>query len=114
MRACGVGSVDGIISVTNYNFVDLLKEEFKNIEPLNKRHIEAHFILEPFAKNTAAAIASAALYVRGIFGPDEIMLILPADHLISNEAAFQDAVSRAEIIAAKGKIVTFGIKPTYP
>ncbi len=114
LRACGVSSIAGVISVTSRNFIELLQEERKNIEPLNNQCIESHFILEPFAKNTAAAIASAALYVRGIFGPDEIMLILPADHVISDEAAFQVSVSKAEIIAAEGKIVTLGIKPTYP
>jgi len=114
LRACGIESVRGVIAVTNCNFVYQLKEEYKNIDCLNERNIETHFILEPFGKNTAAAIAFAALYIYKTFGPDETMLILPADHLISDEKLFQESVAEAEIIAKTKKIVTFGIKPNRP
>jgi mannose-1-phosphate guanylyltransferase len=63
-------------------------------------------ILEPAAKNTAPAIALAALAVA----PDEILLVLPSDHLIADAAAFQEAARRALPFAREGWIVTFGMK----
>jgi len=63
-------------------------------------------ILEPEAKNTAPAIALAALAAD----PDDLLLVLPSDHLIGDAAAFRDAVGRAAPFAADGWIVTFGMK----
>lgn len=70
---------------------------------------KAQFILEPVGKNTAPAIAMAALAA----GPDEIMLVLPSDHLIEKQSAYEEAVSKAVEFARDGKLVTFGIRPTY-
>ena len=64
-------------------------------------------ILEPAARNTAPAIALAALTAE----PDDLLLILPSDHLIRDEAAFGEAVARAAPFARDGWIVTFGMKP---
>ncbi|MGH1440927.1 MAG: mannose-1-phosphate guanylyltransferase/mannose-6-phosphate isomerase [Cellvibrionaceae bacterium] len=69
----------------------------------------AGIILEPFGRNTAPAIALAALAK-----PDATLLILPADHVIENIEAFERAVTIAEQQAEKGKLVTFGIVPTAP
>ena len=63
-------------------------------------------ILEPAAKNTAPAIALAALAVD----PDEILLVLPSDHMIGDAAGFRDAARRALPFAREGWIVTFGMK----
>ena len=68
------------------------------------------FLLEPVGRNTAPAIALAAFGVE----PDEVFLVSSSDHLIKDEAAYKDAVSRAAELAKDGHIVTFGIKPTYP
>lgn len=67
-------------------------------------------VLEPCARNTAPAIAIAALMLN----PDDLMLVLPADHLIQNEPAFSEAVKNAIPLAEAGNLVTFGIKPTSP
>jgi len=64
-------------------------------------------VLEPFGRNTAPAIALAALAK-----PDATLLILPADHVIENIDAFEKAVVIAKQQAEKGKLVTFGIVPT--
>jgi len=74
-----------------------------------KTTIPARFILEPEGRNTAPAIALAALAVSAT---DE-MLVVPSDHLIQNEAAYQAAVSRALVHARENQLVTFGIKPTH-
>ena len=70
-------------------------------------------LLEPIARNTAPAIAIAALHLAAR-DPDALMLVLPADHLIEDEAAFRAAVTRALALAEKGWLVTFGIEPDAP
>jgi mannose-1-phosphate guanylyltransferase/mannose-6-phosphate isomerase len=69
-------------------------------------------LLEPMARNTAPAIALAAQHVAAA-DPDALMLVMPADHLIENEAAFRDAVATARELADAGWLVTFGIRPDY-
>lgn len=68
-------------------------------------------ILEPVQKNTAPAITLAALSAR-LNGDDPLLLVLPADHVIKDLRAFQEAVMDAEVFAEQGKLVTFGIIPT--
>lgn len=70
-------------------------------------------LLEPLARNTAPAIALAALHLLRA-DADATMLVLPADHLIEDEPSFQDAVARAITLAETGWLVTFGIHPGYP
>ncbi len=68
-------------------------------------------ILEPFGRNTAPAIALAALQALKN-EQDPVLLVLAADHLIENESAFHSAIEQAELLAEKGNLVTFGIVPT--
>ncbi len=72
-------------------------------------------LLEPVGRNTAPAIAAAALAARALAdgGEDPILLVLPADHLIRNEERFAAAVRTAVREAAAGSLVTFGVAPTY-
>lgn len=65
-------------------------------------------ILEPAARNTAAAIALAALAAAG----DELLLIMPSDHLIADVPAFLVAVEAALPLAEDGWLITFGVRPT--
>lgn len=67
-------------------------------------------IVEPEAKNTAAAIALAALRLP----PDAVMLICPSDHHIADAAAFRAAAGAAARLAGEGWLVAFGIAPTAP
>ncbi|EED38391.1 mannose-1-phosphate guanylyltransferase/mannose-6-phosphate isomerase [Stenotrophomonas sp. SKA14] len=73
----------------------------------------AAIILEPVGRNTAPAIAVAALEATRD-GGDALLLVLPSDHVITNEAAFRSAVQAAAGAAEAGKLVTFGIVPTGP
>ena len=70
-------------------------------------------LLEPVARNTAPAIAVAALHLAAS-DPDAVMVVLPADHLIEDEAAFRAAIVRAIGLAEAGWLVTFGIEPDAP
>lgn len=67
--------------------------------------------LEPVGRNTAPAVAIAALHARAN-GSDPLLLVLAADHVIAQPAAFCQAVRAAMPLAEEGKLVTFGIVPT--
>ena len=70
-------------------------------------------LLEPVGRNTAPAIAAAALEACRD-GADPLLLVLPSDHLIRDVAHFHRAILDAADIAEQGKLVTFGIQPTAP
>ena len=74
---------------------------------------DATIVLEPLARNTAPAIALGALQALQ-HDTDAVLLVLPADHLIGDTAAFVEAVGRALPLAAQDWLVTFGIRPDRP
>ncbi|WLH91998.1 mannose-1-phosphate guanylyltransferase/mannose-6-phosphate isomerase [Pseudomonas sp. FP453] len=74
---------------------------------------DANIILEPVGRNTAPAIALAALQALSE-QTDPIMLVLAADHLIQDVQAFQESITAALLLAESGKLVTFAITPTSP
>ena len=69
-------------------------------------------ILEPVGRNTAPAVAVAAHEIIATRG-DSLMIVLPSDHTIANEAAFAEAIENAARIALEGYLVTFGITPSH-
>ncbi len=78
-------------------------------------HKPTSFLLEPIARNTAAAITCAAVYLQDQYPDDELcMLVLPSDHLISDVALFEEAVDYALKGAHAGYLVTFGVVATKP
>jgi mannose-1-phosphate guanylyltransferase/mannose-6-phosphate isomerase len=89
-------------------------------EQLRQLRIESRAtVLEPFGRNTAPAIALAALAAVKMAAAepdaeDPVLLVLPADHVIKDVAAFQEAVRVALPAANQGKLVTFGIVPGAP
>lgn len=72
------------------------------------------YLLEPKGRNTAPAIALAALAVAETHGPDAVMFVLPADHLIPDISAFVANALEAARHAQLGQLVVFGIQPTVP
>lgn len=107
LKENGVGKV---ITVTNRDYYFMSQDELKSSGGAGS------FILEPFGRNTAPAVALAAHRVNSLFGPDALMLVLSADHLIQDENAFAHAVSQAVSLASapNPRLVTFGIVPTAP
>ncbi|HGF1008951.1 TPA: mannose-1-phosphate guanylyltransferase/mannose-6-phosphate isomerase [Klebsiella pneumoniae] len=96
--------------------VMICNEEHRFIvaEQLRQRHFDhSGIILEPAGRNTAPAIALAALHATAQ-GDDPLLLVLAADHVIQNQANFIQAVQQAIPQAAAGKLVTFGIVPHAP
>jgi len=110
-RARALAGVGHIVTVTNRELLFLTTDEYAEAERNRSGGLAQTFLLEPFGRDTAAAIALAALQVAAKQGRDAILLVLPADHLVQDEAAFASAVKQAVDLAATGRIVTFGIKP---
>ena len=72
--------------------------------------IESRIIIEPCSRNTAAAVAIAALASN----PDDILLVLPSDHLFTDGNAFRAMMHSATPLAEAGHLVTFGVRPVFP
>lgn len=75
---------------------------------------DAQLILEPCARNTAAAIIMAAEVVSETYGPEQIMLVMPSDHVIGRVDDFHAAVAAGVSAAEAGRLVTFGVTPAGP
>lgn len=105
-RAAAVSDADSVV-VCNEN------HRFLTAEQLREAGTKGSIILEPLAKNTAPAIALAALHCLSI-DKDAIMLVLAADHVINDESAFRSAVNEATEMARDNGLVTFGVVPTRP
>ncbi len=75
---------------------------------------EYTILLEPLGRNTAPAICGAALFARKRADQNPVLLVLPADHLITEKEAFVEAVDRAVRLAEQGELATFGIVPDHP
>lgn len=86
----------------------LVAEQLRQLNKLSK-----NIILEPVGRNTAPAIALAALQATQN-GDDPLMLVLAADHIINNQQVFHDAIRVAEQYAHADHLVTFGIVPNTP
>ncbi|MBF8780842.1 mannose-1-phosphate guanylyltransferase/mannose-6-phosphate isomerase [Pseudomonas fulva] len=111
LRASNLAGVSKVLTVTNRELLFKTEDEYRGVRAAG--HAQA-FILEPFGRNTAAAVAMAALQLQDSHGLDAHMLVLPADHLIQDEPAFATAVAKALELSVQGWLVTFGIKPLYP
>lgn len=86
-------------------------------EQLRQVGAQAKIVLEPFGRNTAPAVALAALLAlkdRGSSTDAPILLVMPADHVVADVAAFAAAIDIGTVSAEHGILVTFGVVPTYP
>jgi len=105
-RLIGLEGLENPILICNEDHRFIVAEQFRaiNIDP-------KAIILEPLGRNTAPAIAVAALQAISL-GKDPLLLILAADHLIENIIEFQQVIQSAKTYANQGRLVTFGIVPT--
>jgi len=107
-RAARLQGVERIVTVTNRDLLFLTADVYAASDAPRRSN---GYLLEPFGRDTAAAVALATLHVNEAEGPDAVLLVLPADHLIADEDAFAEAVGKAVEMAQTGRIVTFGIVP---
>lgn len=90
------------------------EHRFVVAEQLRQRQVTpAAIILEPEGRNTAPALALAALHAVAT-APDAVLLVLPADHVIRDPGAFVGAVRGGQAAAAAGTLITFGVVPDAP
>ena len=106
-QACGT---DEVLIVTNQDHLFLTQNLVAEMG--DPPHVS--YLLEPKGRNTAPAIALAALAVAEQHGLDAVMLVLAADHLIPDTSAFVANVLQAARHAQKGQLVVFGIQPAGP
>ena len=105
-RAKALGSE--VLTVTNRDYYFMSRDAKERVSA------SGSFLLEPFGRNTAPAIALAAKMIEATEGADAVMLVLAADHLIADQVGFASAVAEASKLAAQDYLVTFGIVPTAP
>lgn len=96
--------IDSTVTICNEEHRFFVAEQLREIDKLGS------IILEPVGRNTAPAIALAALSDK----KDPLLLVLAADHVITDVESFTEAVCRAVPLAEQGKLVTFGIEPYEP
>ncbi len=106
LRLQGLKGLQAPLGVCNENHRFMMAEQLREVgsQP-------SAIILEPVGKNTAPAVALAALTAQSA---DDVLLVLPADHVITNVPAFQTAVKKANSLADQGYLVTFGVVPGEP
>jgi mannose-1-phosphate guanylyltransferase / mannose-6-phosphate isomerase len=106
-QACGT---DELLIVTNQDHLFLSQ----NLVSEMPTPPSVSYLLEPKGRNTAPAIALAALIVAAKHGRDAVILVLAADHLIPDTSAFVANALQAAEFAKQGQLVVFGIQPTSP
>jgi mannose-1-phosphate guanylyltransferase / mannose-6-phosphate isomerase len=111
-RALALSRVAGLMTITNRDYYFFTKDVYAGEDVELPQ--QTSYLLEPFGRNTAPAVALGAMQAEALFGSDATLLVLPADHLIRDIDAFAVAVDRASALAAKGWLATFGIAPTHP
>ncbi|MCP5474625.1 MAG: mannose-1-phosphate guanylyltransferase/mannose-6-phosphate isomerase [Rhodanobacteraceae bacterium] len=109
-RAQSVADGPEVITVTSRDHYFITRDEYRG----RIDDADARFLLEPLGRNTAPALAMAALDIARRHGPEAQMLVLPADHLIRDLDSYGAAVRSARALAAEGYLVTFGIQPDRP
>ena len=97
------------VVITNSEYRFLVAEQAQEVGVAT-----AAVLLEPVARNTAAAIAAAALHARAAFGPGALIHVLASDHAVVVDDNYWWSVDAAAAAAKTGRLVTFGITPTAP
>ncbi len=108
-RVLGSAPASNVLISTNAAQADLIRVQLADW----KDDLTEGFVLEPEGRNTAPAIALAAMEVL-TRDPDGLMLVVPADHVVTGQRDFDAAVQLASQLAIEGHLVTFGIRPIRP
>jgi mannose-1-phosphate guanylyltransferase/mannose-6-phosphate isomerase len=108
IRLQGFRGMESPLVVCNEDHRFMVAEQLREVSLGNQG-----IILEPEGRNTAPAIALAAIQAQKQ-NVDALLLVLPADHVVNDEKEFHSIIREAEAEAENGKLVTFGIVPTHP
>ena len=111
-RALRLADDGRVLTVTGRDYYFLTRDEYSRHDRAQLDRLP--FLLEPAGRNTAPAVVLAALHARAHVDPAATLLVLPADHLIRDIAAFSADVRRAQALAQDGCLVTCGFPPLKP
>jgi mannose-1-phosphate guanylyltransferase / mannose-6-phosphate isomerase len=107
LRVADAARFDKPVVITNAEYRHMVSDQLEAIG------IEAHILLEPARRDSGPAIAAGAHFI-GKDRPDALVMVLAADHIVRDQAAFKEAAVAAGAAAEKGAIVTFGVMPDHP
>jgi len=108
-RVAGCAKPSHVLISTNGAQAELIKGQLADW----KDDLKDNYVLEPEGRNTAPAIALAAVEILAR-DPEALMLVVPADHVVTGQRDFEAAVKLASQLASDGYLVTFGIEPIRP
>jgi mannose-1-phosphate guanylyltransferase len=100
-------SLQDVFAVVSPPYEEETRRQLPELPPEN-------VIVEPAARNTGPCIGWASLELRRRFPAEEVVAVLPADHVIPDVEVFQQTLQQAQEPAREGWLVVFGIQPTYP
>lgn len=98
---------ENILSITNTKHLANVKMQLKDY------YASPLILPEPVSKNTAPATAVSVKYIYENKNSDDIILVVPSDHLIHDVQKFSEAIEKGKIFAEQGFVVTFGVEPSY-
>ena len=113
MLQATVARLDGLAGIAQPLLICNEEHRFVVAEQVRVLGKQGTVLLEPIGRNTAPAMTLAALWA-GRDGEDPVLVVMPADHVIADGAAFREVVARAVALAETGAAVTFGITPDCP
>jgi mannose-1-phosphate guanylyltransferase/mannose-6-phosphate isomerase len=109
-RALAVAPAGRVVTVTAAGQAVLVRRQLEALDGA----LVGHVLAEPSPRNTAAAIALAALHARAAFGPESVLWVCPSDHVMLDTPALYAALDAGLPAADQGWLVTFGIAPSRP
>ncbi len=110
LRARAVAPNAPVLTVTSRDYYFYTRDLYEGLHSGGENN---RFLLEPMGRNTAPAIALAAMCLQENVGDQAVLLVMPADHLVNDMRSFEAAVAEASALAQAGYLVTFGIHPTH-
>lgn len=113
-RALQLPGVQRLVTVTNRDLYFRTCEEYQHVSKNQPAATQHTYLLEPFGRNTAAATLLSALMLSKTSAPEALLLVMPADQLLLDQQAFQQALQTAQHLATQNLLVTFGIEPDHP
>lgn len=108
-RAMLLAKAEEVITVAHAGHASLLEGEYSAVD----KKLLHHVLYEPCSRNTASAVAMAAMYAKETFGEDTLLWVMPSDHSIRDEESLRTTVLQAVENVRQDEVFLFGIKPKH-
>ena len=106
-RAALISGAEAVVSISHHDYRYLVADG------LDQAGLTGDILLEPVSRNTAAAVCAGAMHILASRG-DELVVVLPSDHVIDDDRQFLRAIQAVQELVNAGRIVTFGVRPLWP